>query len=242
MRRTLLLTLFVAVSLTSSASAAGVDTTTRPPLQAALAACSTGATEQERFAIFTGSMPARRATRRMWMRFDLQTLSAAGASWERVQAPEFGRWEKSDLLRAGFVWTKRVEALREGAGYRAVVRFRWYGRGGRVQAERRRITPVCRQPDLRPDLAVEKVAPVAGGDARYAVSVVNDGLTAAGPFAVAVAGGATREVAGLAAGERTTVEVAGPRCAPGEAVVVTVDPGETVDEADEADNGFRRLC
>jgi hypothetical protein len=191
-------------------------------------------------------MPAKTGTVRMAIRFDLFER-VPGAAWKRIAAPEFGRWERSQPLRAGFVWTKRVERLRDGAEYRSSVRFRWYAARGRLQSETRRTTPVCRQPDRRADLAVESVAiaPAADGrSARYAVTVVNTGQTAAGPFDVGLsaASDAVRSVPGLEAGERTTVEVTGAPCTGTDAVTATADVRDAVDESDERDNAFRRLC
>jgi hypothetical protein len=249
MRRTsLLLLAFLLVALASSAFAAqdGVPTE-RPVLRAALSACQTGATPDERFAIFTGSMPAKPGTVRMAMRFDLSERRPGGA-WKRISAPQFGRWDRSQPLRAGFVWTKRVEHLRDGVEYRSAVRFRWYAARGRLQGESRRTTPSCRQPDRRADLAVESLAITPDADgrtARYAVTVVNTGQSAAGGFDVGIASAtadAVRPVAGLEAGGRTTVQLAAESCSSADPVVATVDVRDAVDEADERDNAIRQLC
>ena len=248
MRRTsALVLLFLLVALASSAFAAqdGVPAE-RPVLRAALTACQTGATPDERFAIFTGSMPARKNTVRMAIRFDL-FQRAPGARWKRIAAPEFGRWVRSQPLRAGFVWTKRVERLRDGVDYRSSLRFRWYGARGRLQSETRRTTAVCRQPDRRADLAVESltITPASDGrSARYAITVINSGQTAAGPFEVGLssASDAVRSVPGLEAGGRTTIEVVADRCASTDPVTATADVRDAVDESDERDNAFRQLC
>jgi len=253
MRRTPILSLLLlgalAPTFASASAAQEGGSTGKPPLRASLAACQTGATEEERFAIFTGSMPARRGTVRMAMRFDLYERTGPGGPWRRVSAPDLGRWERSQPLRAGFVWTKRVERLRDGAAYRSVVRLRWYAARGRVQAELRRTTPVCRQPDRRADLEVESLLIAPGPDeatARYTVTVVNTGQSAAGPFGVGVGSAAVdgvRAVFGLAAGERTTVELVAERCSSELApVTATVDVRDEVDEADERDNSVRKLC
>jgi hypothetical protein len=246
MRRALLLLLLAAALGPAAASAQ--DPAAKPALSAALTACGTGATPGERFALFTGSMPARPGTRRMWMRFDLFERSGPAARWARVPAPSFGRWERSQPRRAGFVYTKRVERLRDAAAYRAVVRFRWFDARGAVQRTTRRTTPVCVQPDRRPDLQVVSIGVVPGaaeGSAIHLVTVANGGLTAAAPFDVGiVAGGEDRvsRVAGLAAGERTTIEVPGRRCRGAEQVSATADVRGEVDEADERDNALSRAC
>jgi CARDB len=218
-----------------------------PPLAATLAACQSGSTAEERFAVFTGSMPAMRGTRRMAMRFDLTTRPTGARVWTPVRARGFGRWQRSDPGRAGFVYTKRVERLAQAAWYRVTVRFRWFGASG-VQRTTVRRTPACRQPDQRPDLQVESFAVAPGPDAdsrRYVVGVRNAGRTAAGPFEVGLAGlarDAVRSVPALPAGERATVELVAPRCTDGEVVQVRLDPRGAVEESDERDNAFRWVC
>jgi len=219
------------------------------PLRASLTACGAGVEPAERFAQFQGSMPARAQTQRMWMRFALERRPPDTGVWESVAAPGFNTWERSRPRRAGFVYAKRVVGLEAPAEYRAVVRFRWYGPRARLQASARRTTPVCRQPDARPDLAV--VDGVAGpgpqaGLVRYRLIVANLGRSPAGPFAVALtapAGEQPRQtVASLAPGERRTVEFVLARCGPGDRLEITLDPDGAVAEADEVDNTVRRPC
>jgi hypothetical protein len=244
MRRTLVALLAVAL-----AAPAGASVQERPPLRATLAACEAGPTAAERFAVFTGSMPALVGTQRMAMRFDLMERRDGSRRWRRVRAPKFGRWERStEAGAAGFIYTKRVERLKQAARYRAVVRFRWTDAEGRTQRTRRRVTRSCVQPSQRPDLRVQTVGIAPGDDAstrRYLVTVVNEGHTAARAFTVGmvVAGEeATRDVPGLAPGDRTTVELTGPRCGRDGRIAVQVDVRGVVRESDEADNRSIRPC
>ena len=231
---------------TGAASDLPVDD--RPPLKASLAACLSGPTEDERFAVFTGSMPAYRGTRRMAMRFSMVTREPGALKWTSVRVRGFDRWQRSDPGREGFVYTKRVERLSQDAEYRVVVRFRWYGLRGRQRADRVRRTPVCRQPDQRADLEIETLSVLPGPDEasrRYVATVLNAGRTAAGPFDVAIApaGAASlRQVAGLPPGERATVEVVAPACPWGERVTAQADPARVVDESDERDNRSIGAC
>jgi hypothetical protein len=247
MRRTLLAVLLLCLVLPAPA-AAGALQGERPPLAATVAACNAGATPDERFAVFTGSMPAVRGTQRMAMRFTLLLRSRADRPWEVVRARGFGRWERSDPGRAGFVYSKRVERLLPGRSYRVIVRYRWYGAKGVLQRTRLRRTPLCRQPDQRPDLEVDSVAVADGpepGTYRYVLGVRNAGRGAAGAFDVGAAGlerDVVRPVAGVPAGDRTTVELVAPRCEEGEVVTFQVDVRGAVDETDEADNRFRWRC
>jgi hypothetical protein len=236
----------IVVLLVAAAPASALQ---RPPLRATLAACESGPSADARFAVFTGSMPALAGTRRMWMRFDLMERRDGARRWRRLRAPAFGRWDKSKGTgAAGFIYTKRVEQLKQGARYRAVVRFRWLASGGRVQRERRRTTPVCRQPSQLPNLVYEGFEVLPGPDAstrRYRVTVANEGRTAAGPFRVGMTvdgESLVRDVPGLAATERTTVEIAGPRCERGRTLRIQLDVRGAVRESREADNRSIRLC
>ena len=207
-----------------------------PPLKASLAACSVGASDDQRFAVFTGSMPAYRGTRRMAMKFNLYIRPIGAAEWLPVKAKGLGRWQRSEPGREGFVYTKRVEGLLQGNDYRVVVRFRWYQAPGLRRRDRIRRTPVCRQPDQRPNLKVESLRIEPGADdasRRYVVTVVNAGETAAGAFDVGLV--TTRDdvrpVPGLPAGERATVEVDAPACPMGERVSAQADVKGAVNES-----------
>jgi CARDB len=246
MRRTFVAALLCLLCLLCLPAVAAGRPAGAPGPTAKLAACGSGAGADQRFAVFVGSMPALRGTRRMAMRFELQVRRGASRRWSPVMATR--KWYRSDLAgRARFVQTQRVERLPQGATYRARVRFRWYGVSG-VQLERVRSTPVCRQPDQRPDLEIESFAVAPGPDAsssRYLLGVRNAGRSAADAFTVGVAGlerDAVRSVPGLPAGERTTVELVAPRCRPGEIADFRLDVEDTVAESDEADNGFRWPC
>jgi hypothetical protein len=181
------------------------------------------------------------------MRFDLEERTAK-RRWRRIHAPGFTGWVRSKSSGAsGFAYTKRIERLRQGRTYRALVRFRWYDEDGELQRSATRRTTECDQPDQRPDLRVEsmEVLPASGGDARYAITVVNDGLTAADAFTVGLTtpgGDAAREVAGLAAGDRTTVELRAGACSPTDRGQADVDVKDTVGEADERNNRYLTFC
>jgi hypothetical protein len=221
----------------------------RPPLQARLMSCTTGATAAARTAAFTASMPALAGTRRMWIRFDLLQRTPGDAEFAPVALPAWGQWQRSQPGRAGFIYTKRVRALRAPGAYRARVRFRWYDARGRIQRRAVRLTRTCRQPDPRPDLRAGAltVAPGLGpASATYLLAVRNGGRGAAGPFDVVLnAGGMPQppvRVAGLAAGESRVVSLPGPQCAAGATLRFVLDAGAAVAESDEADDVVDRAC
>ena len=245
MRRTL-----VALILAACAVAAPAFGQPSPPaLKATLAACQTGPSEDQRFALFTASMPAYRGTRRMAMRFDLFMRPHGSDMWEPVRSKGFGTWIRSQPGKEGLVWTKRVERLESAADYRVAVRFRWYQAGTAPRADRVRRSATCVQPDQRPDLAIDAIAVQPGPDASsrtYVLSVVNAGTGSAGAFSVGLSTATTvlgqRDIAALPAGEHATVEIVGPACTAGEQLVGRADIGRVVDESDERDNRFARTC
>jgi hypothetical protein len=223
-----------------------------PPakLAASLAACETGEEPGQRFAVFTASMPALRGTHRMAMRFDLQERRGLTRSgFARVEAPKFGRWERSRPGVAGFVYTKRVKRLASGRWYRAAVRFRWADDEGEIQRTTRRVTAVCHQPDRRANLVLDSMGATRSsepGRQRYLVSIENAGLTPADASTVAVEprpeASFERPVPPLAPGERTTVVVEADVCEGSHVVVVQLDAGRVVDESREDDNRVEQAC
>lgn len=242
MRRT---ALTIAAFLALAAPAGADDA---PRLRAVVSACQTGADPASRTAAFTASMPAAGDTDRMAIRFDLQQRTLDGGVWQRVPAPSFGRWERSRAGVAGFVYTKDVHGLTAPGEYRAVVRFRWWSTDGDVRNVRR-VTRSCRQPDPRPDLLAGPLtaAPTAtAGLATYRVALRNGGRSAAGPFAVALlqdgAEVARRQVAGLAPGAWTSVELSAPACSASTMLEVRVDADDAVEEAGEEDSVVRPPC
>lgn len=249
MRRAPFVVLLTLLAAGPAVAQSPTPTVDPPPLKASLVACASGATAAERFALFTGSMPASVGTVRMAMRFDLHVRPiGGGTAWKPVKSKGFGRWERSLAGKSGFVYTKRVERMRPAAEYRTSVRFRWYDAEG-VQRESVRRTPVCAQPDQRPNLtlALVEVVPAADGTStRYVLEVTNDGATAAGTFDVALSGElepVRRTVPGLPAGESATVELVGRRrCTPDAPVSFRVDPDDVVEESNERDNRSRWLC
>lgn len=222
-----------------------------PPLKARLAACQSGPDAAERTATFTGSMPAIKGTLRMWMRFNLQQRTAPAVDFVALKVPGLGVWQKSASGRAsGFVFNQRVQALAAPGAYRAVVRFRWYGKRGKLLRSTTRETGICKQPDQRPDLSAGSLDAARGpqpDQATYSLVVLNHGHTAAGPFDVGLAVGGIdqlpeRVAAGLAPGASQTLTFLAPRCAPGTTLRFTLDARGEVQEAVEADDVVERPC
>lgn len=237
-----LLLLVLAASVPEAARAAGSAT-------ARVVECERSLEPKERSMVAEGSMHTRSGAARLQMRFDLQVHTPDGPRFVTLKAPGFGNWHVAAPAPRRYVYSKRVENLAAPARYRMVVRFRWYDAGGRRLASARRMTSICRQPDLRPDLMPLRVDLVPGAGPstqRYVVPVRNSGTTAAGPFAVALTVGGqalpAQTVAGLAPGARAEVVWSGPPCAPGSTIAVRADADGAIDESDEADNDLVRGC
>ena len=190
-------------------------------------------------------MPAVAGTKRMWMRFDLFARVAPASDFAAVKAPKLGVWQKSAPGRAssGFVFTQRVQGLTAPGSFRAQVRFRWYGSGGRLLRSATRTSATCKQPDQRADLragTLDAVRTPMPGQATYELEVRNDGHTAAGPFDVVltVGGRASSRPSACSAAWRPaasyTVTFLAPRCAPGSTLRFDLDAEDEVEESGEA--------
>jgi hypothetical protein len=243
--KTVLATALVALLLAAPAEAAS-----RPSGFAAarVTECATALAAPERHMVTEGRMRTLPRAARLSMRFDLEVRTPGRPRFAALRAPGLGVWNVTRAARQ-YVYAKRVENLAAPADYRTVVRFRWYDARGRRIASARRVSAVCEQPDLRPDLMPLRVDVLAAADAdarRYVVPVRNTGATAAGPFAVllTVAGRElpAQAVPGLAPGERVSLTWTAPPCAPGSTIAVEVDAEGAVDESDEADDALVRGC
>jgi hypothetical protein len=222
--------------------------TSKLGLVAKLQLCHTGATPDQRYAVFVGQMPALAGTQRMAMRFDLYQRTT-GPGFTKLAVPKFGVWQKSAAGQSGFIFQKRVDELVAPALYRAVISFKWYGAGGKVQRTQQLTSKTCTQPDPRPNLSIGRVTGARGavkGTLDYSIVVRNQGLGDAGPFGLllTVNGAAAPEqtVSGLAAGSKTPVLVTAPACKAGSSITIQVDPQNQVAESNEADNTLTRAC
>jgi hypothetical protein len=210
-----------------------------PYAKAALVGCD----RETREAVFEGRVSAIRRAPKMQMRFTLQVLTPDTLRWRRVVAATFGEWITAPAGLGKYTYTKTVQDLLAPASYRAVVDFRWRDRRNRVVRTARAISPVCKQPDVRPDLVVRDVRVENG---QFIAVVLNRGRSAAGPFAVdfLVDGSplSTVEVVGLAPQTPVTVMTPSAPCAPGTAVEAVADPRAQIDEADEENDALSTTC
>jgi hypothetical protein len=239
MRRALFLSLVILAMLPAAAQAASVK----------LAACVSALARADRSATFEARVRPLPGSARMQIRFTLQVHAGAQVGWRRVVAPGLDQWLTSDPGVSRYSYAKTVRNLAAPAAYRTLVRFRWLDPAGAVMVRSRVHSRTCHQPDLRPDLTatrIEVTPAVDGGQARYAITLRNDGRSPAGAFALTLrAGDALLDplaVPGLAAGEQRMLAFAGPQCASGSPLTVTVDSELAIDELDEDDNVLVAAC
>ena len=211
-------------------------------LGASLDSCSRSA-DPGRSAVFSATMPAIEKASRLQMRFDLFSRPDFGGIWKPVTGvATFGTWDGSAPGAGGLKVTKQVGALRLGSAYRATVRFRWLTDAGAVVRSAFRVSKVCAQPDLRPDLAVAARATASG---RFVVALRNAGR-AARAFDVEITSGskqlAVRRVPGMGAGRADVMVFSGVECQPGAPVRVTVDPRGELTERNELNNVAELKC
>ena len=184
-------------------------------------------------------------TVRMALRFRLYEKVGDG-EFHRVATNEV--WRVSRPGAAAFVWDHRVRGLRQGAVYRAVVKYRWTNAAGEVIAKARRRSALCSQNGGLPNLKVASIDVRPGeveNTAVYRAKVVNRGGTAARRVGVLlrVDGEVVDEVEvidALQPGESRTVTFTGPVCR--NRMRVVVDPKDLIAETREQDNTRSSRC
>jgi hypothetical protein len=217
----------------------GAQARTSPFAKAALVSCDRDARE----AVFEGRVLSYRKAAKMQLRFTLQALTPDDSRWRKIDAEGFGTWITAPAGLGKYTYDKTVQDLLAPASYRAVVDFRWRDRRGKTVRAERAISPVCKQPDARPDLLVRSVR-FEGGE--YVAVIFNRGREAAGAFSVDfLSDGAplgTVEVVGLEPQTPVTVMLPSSACAAGTPVEAVADPRSEVDESDEENDSLGVLC
>jgi hypothetical protein len=220
----------VAVSSTSLTGATRL-------LSAALSACHSDPLQANRYAIFASQMTSIPQTNTMAVNFQLQERSGRAVPFAAVSAPGFGVWVSSQPGVGIYTSDHEVTALPAPAAFRVLVRARWFDRRHHVIRRAMRLSPVCVQPLLTPDLAIGALTRAPGAQpatVSYSVVVRNAGPAAAGPFQVSLSVGGVAlpnvTVTGLAGGATQLVTFVGPRCAAGSTLTAIADPSGAVTE------------
>jgi hypothetical protein len=217
----------------------GAQARMSPFARAALVSCDRDVRE----AVFEGRVLSYKKAAKMQLRFTLQATTPDDSRWRKIDAEGFGTWITAPPALAKYTYDKTVQDLLAPASYRAVVDFRWRDRKGKTVRIERAISPVCKQPDARPDLVVRSLRFETG---QYIAVVFNRGREPAGAFAVDFLADSaplgTVEVVGLEPQTPVTVMLPGPACAPLTPVEAVADPRSEVDEADEENDSLGILC
>jgi hypothetical protein len=239
-----------------AAAVTAVATVSADPPRASLKSplCVTAMDPVSRAISITAVMRPVSGTMKMQLKFDLLRRTGIGHPFTRVHGGDLNTWLSPTDPTLGQhpsdKWNliKQVVDLKAPATYRFRVSFRWLGTKARVLGTATRNSPICFEPELRPDLQVRTidVRAVTGRtnvDA-YIALIRNVGASATGPFDVQFSDGdvlRTRAVADLAAHSSTKVTFIGPLCTAGTATV-TADPTDTVDDLNRANNALSVVC
>ena len=236
--RVLILTL-AALAAFAPASSAAVSADVR------VLSCSPWQSGEGGSVSYEARMRAVPRTARMAIRFRLYEKIGEG-EFHRVETKE--RWHVSRPGVEAFVWEHRVRGLRQGAIYRAIVRYRWIDAQGVVIERARRRSAPCSQDGGLPNLRVADVTVRRGrveDTAVYRATIVNRGETPARRVGVLlrVDGEVVDEVVvidTLQPGEARVVTFNGPVCR--ERIRVVVDPKDLIAETQEEDNTRASSC
>jgi len=168
--------------------------------------------------------------------------------FRRASAEGLGVWRKASAGASKFRWVQEIGRLREGAVYRAVVRYRWHDADGELIRLDRRRSALCRQGGGLPNLRVDSIKTRQGEveeTAAYEVKVVNEGTSLARKVGVLlrVDGEIVDEaeiIDALEPGESRTVTFNGPVCR--DRLRAVVDPRRLIPELRERDNVLAPSC
>jgi len=197
-------------------------------------------------------------TSKMQMKFQLMRQIKPHTRFVAVRGKGLGNWisptDPTLGQQAGDVWILNhpVVNLAAPATYKFKVAFKWIGAQGQTLGTDTQTSPSCYEPELRADLLVRSlsVTPITSGPSAgqwaYVAEVANRGLTGAGPVQVQFSSGTGAPISATIAwvGARSSVRqrfVSAP-CTAGSTLTVTVDPNQSIDEYDFANNALTMPC
>jgi CARDB len=258
MRR--VLTGFVALALAGGMAVASVSATAASPPRASLTGfvCQTALDPPTRGIAVKAVMRPVPSTVEMQVKFELLRARHQGGEFKlvKVRRGRLGKWisPPNPTLgqRPGDIWNSigEVANLPAPAHYRLRVSFRWLGTGNVKLAQAVRLSSICLQPELRPDLVVRSIAiaalPAQPGQDAYVAVIANRGATAAGPFDVTLAAARTVvdtiSVRQLGSHRVHRAHLVGPACPSGEVITVTADPARQIDVYERARSALSVVC
>ena len=250
MRRVALTSLVACVfAVLPGAFALGAQAPQRSDARARLTACKPALDQASRLLSVDASMRSLQNGDRMQLRFELFQKAQGKRRFRKLAGPGLGTWNPATPGVDRFRFRKPIQNLPAAATYYVKVTYRWLNEQNVAYARTVRLTGVCFQPDLRPDLSVAAFTGtrrLGPGQFAYTVILRNTGRTASRDFdAVLTVGGLPRpavNVPGLAPGERRAVDLAGPRCESGATARVELDPDNRVNESKETNNSRSTTC
>jgi hypothetical protein len=250
MRRVALTSLIACVFVAlPGAFALGAKAPQRADARARLTSCKPSLDPATRSLTVDASMNSLQTGDRMQMRFELFRKAQGATRFRKLAGPGLGTWNPATPGVDRFRFRKPIQNLPPASTYYVKVSYRWLDQQSVAYARTFRLTGVCFQPDLRPDLRVvgftgtRRLGP---GQFAYTVLLRNAGRTASRDFdAVLTVAGLPRpavNVSGLAAGERRAIDLTGPRCESGATARVELDPDDRVDESNETNDSRSTTC
>jgi len=248
----------VVCSLALGSGAAAATTTPPPNDQLRSFVCQKALDPPARAVSVQAVMRPLTGTSKMQMKFELLRQLKPHTRFLAVHGRGLGSWISPDDptlgQQAGDVWILNhpVVNLIAPATYKFRVSFKWIGAQGQTLGTATQASPTCYQPELRADLLVRSlsVSPITSGPSAgqwaYTALVANRGLTGAGPVQVQFSGGSSAPVSSTVAwvGAKSSVRqrfVSAP-CTAGSTLTVTVDPTQSIDEFDYANNALTMAC
>jgi len=245
-----------ALALGSGTAAAG--TTPPPNDQLRAFVCQKALDPPARAVSVQAVMRPVTGTAKMQMKFDLLRQIKPHTRFVAVRGRGLSSWisptDPTLGQQPGDVWilTHPVVNLAAPATYKFKVAFRWIGAQSQTLGTDALTSPSCYEPELRADLLVRSlsVSPITSGPSAgqwaYTAEVANRGLTGAGPVQVQFANGNGAPVSSTVAwvGAKSSVRqrfVSAP-CTSGSTLTVTVDPTQSIDEYDYANNALTMAC
>jgi CARDB len=250
MRRVALTSLVACVLLAlPGASALGATVPQRADARARLTVCKPSLDQASRSLTVDASMRSLQNGDRMQLRFELFRKAKGNTRYRKLAGPGLGTWNPATPGVDRFRFRKPIQNLPAASTYYVKVTYRWLDEHDVAYARTVRLTGVCFQPDLRPDLRVAGLSGarrIGPGEFVYNVVLRNAGRTASRDFDIVLTvGGLARpavNVPGLAAGERRAVDLRGPRCDSGATARVELDPDNRVDESNETNDSRSTTC
>jgi CARDB len=245
-------------ALALGAGTAAAATTTPPNDQLRSFVCQTALDPPARAVSVQAVMRPLAGTSKLQIKFELLRQAKPHTRFRSVRGRGLGSWisptDPTLGRRAGDVWIVNhpVVDLAAPATYKYRVTFKWIGSQGQTLGTAVQPSPTCYQPELRADLLVRSlwVTPVTSGSAAgewaYTAEIANRGLTGAGPVQVVFGDSGSvpvpATVAWVGAKSSARQRFVAPPCTVGSTLTVTVDPMQTIDEYDYANNLLTMPC